>query len=156
VQQVCVALNYYAGGQYQRVSAICGGISQSTTNRITHKVSQALVNRQAEHIRMPAENQMRGTAQRMEEKFHLPRFAYGVDGMQVIFEGQPRGIPDDADMVPQDFYNRKYDYSINCQVAAHCAIFHVVYFKFCSVFSSQISLVHQTLCSMFASLMQFF
>ena len=117
VQQVCVALNYYAGGQYQRVSAICGGISQSTTNRITHKVSQALVNRQADHIRMPTESEMRATAERMERKFHLPRFAYGVDGMQVPFEGKPRGIPEDAGMVAQDFWNRKYDYSINCQVS---------------------------------------
>jgi hypothetical protein len=30
LQQVLVALNHYAGSQYQRTTALCGGLSQST------------------------------------------------------------------------------------------------------------------------------
>ena len=29
VQQVCVALHTYGGGHYQRVSGLCGGVSQN-------------------------------------------------------------------------------------------------------------------------------
>jgi hypothetical protein len=41
VQQVCVALNSYAGGHFQRISGFCSGISQSTACRAIHReVSQ--------------------------------------------------------------------------------------------------------------------
>jgi hypothetical protein len=29
LQQVCIALNHYAGGHFQRISAMCAGVSQT-------------------------------------------------------------------------------------------------------------------------------
>ncbi len=42
LQQVLVALNHYAGGHFQRMSALCAGISQPTACCIIHHVSWAL------------------------------------------------------------------------------------------------------------------
>ncbi len=60
---------------------------------------------------------MQATAQRMEEKYHLPRFAYAVDGVVVRFDGKPRGIP--PGNVAQNYWNRKNCYAINCQIIAN-------------------------------------
>jgi hypothetical protein len=53
LQQVLVALYHYAGGHFQRTSALCAGISQPTACRIIHHVSRALCEHKAEHIYMP-------------------------------------------------------------------------------------------------------
>jgi hypothetical protein len=53
--------------------------------------------------------EMEATAQRMEEKYELPRFAHGV---VVKFVGVPRNIP--AGNVPQNYWNRKNCYAIAC------------------------------------------
>jgi hypothetical protein len=53
VQQICIALNHYGGGHFQRISGLCGGISQQTAQRCLVKVTEALCQQKAEHIRMP-------------------------------------------------------------------------------------------------------
>ncbi len=42
-------------------------------------------------IMIPTRQQLQDTAHQMEDKFDLPRFAHGVDGVVV----KPRGIPDE-------------------------------------------------------------
>ncbi len=42
LQQLCIALNYYGGGMYQRVAALCGGVSQPTVHRCIAKVCIAV------------------------------------------------------------------------------------------------------------------
>ncbi len=66
---------------------------------------------------MPTREEMEATARRMEEKFHLPGFAYAVDGVVARFDGKPHGIPQGN--VGQDYYHRKNCYAINCQVIAN-------------------------------------
>jgi len=94
VQQVCIALNYYAGGDLVRVSALCGGVSQSTACRAVTRVSHTLCTRKADHMRLPTDEKRRETAARMLAQFDLPGFAYGVGGVLVRFETAPRRIPE--------------------------------------------------------------
>jgi hypothetical protein len=114
LQQVLVALNHYAGGQFQRTTALCGGISQPSVCRIVKRVSEAICMHKAEHINMPSLEEMHETAGHMMGRFGLPRIALGVDGMHARLEKAPRGIP--PDVVQQDFFNRKGFYSFNVQV----------------------------------------
>jgi hypothetical protein len=50
-QEVCVALLHYAGGQFQRVSALCGGIGQATVWRSIQRVTNAICELKDEFIR---------------------------------------------------------------------------------------------------------
>ncbi len=93
LQQVLVALNYYAGGQYQRTTALCGGISQSNVCRTVKEVSWAICQHKTKFLKMPSEEQMHATAAFMMNRYHLPRFAYAVDSMFVRFDNAPQNIP---------------------------------------------------------------
>jgi hypothetical protein len=117
-QQLLVALNHYAGGHFQRTSALCGGISQPTVSRIVKRVSRAICEHKRYYLKMPSQAQLLVTAGNMNERFHLPRFGYAVDGMMARFDNKPRDIPQDHQrpLDPQDFFCRKGFYAINCQV----------------------------------------
>jgi hypothetical protein len=117
LQQVLVALNHYAGGHFQRTTALCGGISQPTVCRVSERVSWAICQHKGKFLKMPTEAQMQATAARMMEKYQLPRFAYGVDGMMVRFDTAPRDFP--ATIGLQDFNCRKNFWAINCQVVCN-------------------------------------
>ncbi len=54
---------------------------------------------------MPTDQEMQETATRFEAKFYLPRFAFGIDGVVMTFDGAPCEIP--AGTVKQDYWNRK-------------------------------------------------
>jgi hypothetical protein len=114
LQQVLVALNHYAGGHFQRTSALCGGISQPTVCRVSLRVSNAICEHKAKFLKMPTEEQKQATAARMMADHHLPRMAYAVDGMMARFDTAPRNFP--ANIGLQDFTCRKNFYAINCQV----------------------------------------
>ena len=66
---------------------------------------------------MPDSDTMLRTAEQMQERFKLPRFAFAVDGCQVKFTCAPRGLPENK--VPQMFWCRKQCYSINVQVTGN-------------------------------------
>ena len=105
LQQVLVALNHYAGGQFQRTTALCGGISQATVCRTVEEVSWAICQHKAKFLKMPSEEQMHATAAFMMNRYRLPRFAYAVDGMFVRFDNAPQNIP--PTLVTQDVKCRK-------------------------------------------------
>ena len=115
--QVCIALNHYAGGHFQRISAWCAGVSQNGARLCLIRVTNALIKKKSEFIFMPNVDQMQDTAQRMQEKFKLPRFAYAVDGVQMRFPDAPRNIP--ANKTTQMFWCRKQFYAINTQVVGN-------------------------------------
>ena len=115
--QVCICLNHYAGGMFQRTTAWCAGISQCGARLSLIRVTEALIKRKNQFIFMPHSDQMQETAQRMLEKFQLPRFAFAVDRMQVRFTEAPRKIP--ANKTKQMFWCRKQFYAINAQVVAN-------------------------------------
>ena len=117
VQQVCVALNNYAGGQFQRITGLCGGISQTGARLALIRVTDALVDIKHQFVKMPKTDEMEDTSQRMLNRFHLPRFSMAVDGMMVRFSEAPRGLPPDKDT--QQFWCRKQFYALNVQVVAN-------------------------------------
>ena len=93
LQQVCLALHHYAGNQFQRVSGVCGGVSQAAARQALVRVTDALVKRKQEFIFMPTVQEMEDTSAQMLGRFHLPRFSMAVDGMMVRFVEAPRRLP---------------------------------------------------------------
>ena len=93
LQQVCIGLQNFAGGQFQRVSGVCGGVSQGAARQALVRFTDALVRRKQEFIFMPSVQEMEDTSAEMLERFHLPRFSMAVDGMMVRFVEAPRRLP---------------------------------------------------------------
>ncbi len=81
------------------------------------RVVNAICALKDEFIRMPTNEECAVTARFLENKFGLPRFAFGVDGVAVKFEEAPCGIP--VDTVQQDFWNRKMTYALNVQIVGN-------------------------------------
>ena len=117
VQQVCLALHHYGGGQFQRVTGLCGGVSQNGARLALVRVTDALVKRRAEFIYMPDTEEMEETSQNIKERFGLPRFSFAVDGMMTRFEEAPRRLP--IGKHKQLYWSRKQFYAVNTQVVAN-------------------------------------
>ena len=115
--QVCIALNHYSGGHFQRISGWCAGVSQNAARLCLVRVTDALIRRKNQFIFMPSADTMQDTAERMQEKFKLPRFAFAVDGVHVRFTNAPNNLP--ANKTAQMFWGRKQFYSINVQVVGN-------------------------------------
>ena len=117
IQQVCITLGYFGGGQLTRIAGLCGGVSQKAAWWAIRRVTSELADLKGQVIRMPTDEECEATARRLEGRYHLPGFAFGVDGTVVKFEVAPREIPDDT--VQQDFWCRKMHYAINCQIVGN-------------------------------------
>jgi hypothetical protein len=117
IQQVCITLGYFGGGQLTRIAGLCGGVSQKAAWWAIRRVTSELADLKGQVIRMPTDEECEATARRLEGRYHLPGFAFGVDGTVVKFEDAPREIPDDT--VQQDFWCRKMHYAINCQIVGN-------------------------------------
>jgi hypothetical protein len=114
VQQVGLALNFYAGGHFTRIAGLSGSVSQKAAWLVIERVTNQLVLLKDHFIRTPTDQEMEETATRLEKKFNLPRFAFGIYGVVMIFDGAPRKIP--AGTVKQDYWHRKMQYAINVKV----------------------------------------
>ena len=75
IVQVCITLNHYAGGHFQRISAWYGGVSQNGARLSPIRVTEALVKRKEMFVFMPDSDTMLKTAERMQDKLKLPRFS---------------------------------------------------------------------------------
>ena len=122
IQQVLIALNNFAGNNFQRISAWCGEVTQPTARKCVIRVTDALVRRKPMFISMPDNEEMEDTSDRMLEKYKLPRFAYAVDGCHCVFTEAPRRIPENK--TTQMFWSRKQCYSINVQVVGNDKLFY--------------------------------
>ena len=80
------------------------------------RVTEALLQLKNEYIAMPDVGEMALTAERIYQRFHLPRFCMAVDRMHVSFPDAPRRIPDQT--TKQSCWCRKQFYSLNCQIVA--------------------------------------
>jgi hypothetical protein len=65
VQQVCLALNFYAGGHFTRIAGLCGGVSQKTAWLAIQRVTNQLCLLKAQYIRMPTTQEMEETTNRL-------------------------------------------------------------------------------------------
>jgi len=120
VQTMCLALNHFGGGHFQRVTGYCGNVSQNAAFCAIERVRQKLVELKAEFIRLPTVAEMEATAARIEERFQLPNFAYGIDGMPVRFDEAIRGIPVGPGFANlQNYRSRKGYYCINVLYVAN-------------------------------------
>ena len=117
VQQVCIALNHYGGGLFTRTAALCCGVSVGTAWNVIDRVTRRIVALKDDIIKMTHHHEMVTTAQRMLDKYHLPGFAYAVDGTLVRFDGVPRMIP--AGHTKQQYWCRKNWYGINVLVVGN-------------------------------------
>jgi hypothetical protein len=83
-------------------------------------VTDALYELEDVVIRLLTVQEMKKTARRIFEKYHLPGFAYAVDGLLVCCDGAPHGIPV-GPCFPnrQNFFTRKMFYGINTMVVAY-------------------------------------
>ncbi len=117
IQKVCIALNSYAGGHFQRVSGLCGGVSKAAAHKAICQVTEAIVARRNEFIFFPSVDEMRESQRELAARFGLPRFAFGVDGMFVKFDGAPRDIPQGNQK--QDYWVYKGGYGINAMLVGN-------------------------------------
>ena len=91
------------------------GISTNTTNKILHRVVGAInAEFKEEFLKFPTTDKLRELADENFEKYHLPDFAFAVDGCHFIFEDKPRGLPPGRDT--DQFMNRKNRPSLNVQL----------------------------------------
>ena len=98
--------------QFQRSGAIIGGVTQS---KILVQFSKA-VNKilRPDVLHLPTEERMKKNEKMLHDKYNLPEFAFGVDGVLVNFDGMPRGLP--KQRTAQSYFSRKHRYAINAMV----------------------------------------
>ena len=65
-------------------------------------------------VRLPTHLEAQRSARSIKERFGLPGFAYGIDGVHMKFQEMPRGVEGDVEQA--QFLNRKVLYSLNCMV----------------------------------------
>jgi hypothetical protein len=112
-QQLCIALNFFGGGIYTRIAGFCGGVSKSCAWVTINRVTDRLLVLKGQFIQLPTNAEMAETAQYFLERFGLPRFAFGVDGVITSFEEAPCNCPPGT--VKQNLWCRKMKYAINIQ-----------------------------------------
>ena len=120
VQSVCLTLNHFAGAHFNRVSALCGNVSEHASWDAIDRVRQQILRLQEDFIRMPTVAEMTATEGRMYQRFGLRGFAFGIDGMIARFESAPKGLPEGPGYPNQNsFFTRKMCYGINTLVVAN-------------------------------------
>ena len=56
--KVCIALWMYAGGHFQRIEGLCGGVSQFAARKALKEVTNALVRLRKDYIYLPTDMEM--------------------------------------------------------------------------------------------------
>ncbi len=117
VQQVCVALNFYAGGHFTRVAGLCHGVSQKAAWWAIRRVTTKLCLLREDFIKYPTTAEMAETANNLYERFGLAGFAFGIDCVVVKFTKAPHKIS--VGSVQQDYWNRKMTHALNVQIVGN-------------------------------------
>jgi hypothetical protein len=91
-QQLCIALNFFGGGIYTRIAGFCGGVSNSCAWVTINRVTDRLFALKGQFIQLPTNADLAETAQYFLERFGLPRFAFGVDGVITSLEEAPATV----------------------------------------------------------------
>ncbi len=104
LQQVCLALTFYASGTFQRTAGFLSGVRKSCACKTIRRVTEALCELAPEVIQMPTLEEMRQSATHFEHRFGLPNFILGVDGTHVRLGLRPfaKDLPNGVN--PQDFW----------------------------------------------------
>lgn len=118
LQQVCLALRFYASGSMQLSLGAWTNIDQSTVSRVVWDVTSAICDSMKEEIRFP--NDLVLLKQSFYERSGLANVVGCIDGTHVPIQ-QPVQFG-------QEYINRKNWYSINVQAVcdANCKVMDVV------------------------------
>ena len=115
IDTVLIGLNILGGSHYQRMGGLAEGVSISTARCALYRFCSAVNEELADWtLFLPPLEKMESNAAFLEEKYSLPHFSYGVDGVFLFFEDKPQGIPHLR--TQQSFFGRKCRYAINAQV----------------------------------------
>ena len=115
LEKVMIGLNVMAGAHFQRVGGLIGGVSQPTVSNTVVSFARAVnevIRPQVLHL--PTDDKMMENATMLQEKYKLPGFAFGVDGVLINFDGKPFKTPNNRPI--QAYFSRKFRYAINAQV----------------------------------------
>jgi hypothetical protein len=115
---VALALSYFACGSFQRVAGYLSGAKLSCSNKAIHDVISACGELFKDLISLPTEEEMAASAHYFQEKYNLPGFCLGVDGMLVRLGLKPSESHLPPGLVSQDYWCRKQFYALNVLVAA--------------------------------------
>lgn len=106
IQQVCLALEFYATGSFQLSVGNHFGVHQSTICRTVWKVTRALIH-SGHGFRLAADNRSK---ELWFEKFGFPNIIGATDCTHVEIQKPP------ATEFPESYMNRKSYYSVNVQI----------------------------------------
>ena len=90
-----------ASDQFQRSGAIIGGVTQSQVSKILVQFSKA-VNKilRPDVLHLPTEERMKKNEKILHDKYNLPGFAFGVNGVLVNFDGMPQAYQNSIQLNP--------------------------------------------------------
>ncbi|XP_048481408.1 putative nuclease HARBI1 [Plutella xylostella] len=109
IQQVLIALEYYACGSFQRCIGDTAGVHKSSVSRIIYRVSRAIANMRQEWVSMPQNVQeMEKTATRFYEISAFPKVVGAIDCTHIPIKS-PGGEH------AENYRNRKLFFSMNVQ-----------------------------------------
>jgi hypothetical protein len=96
LQQVCLALTFYASGTLQRTAGYLAGVKKSCACLTIRRVTRAICQLAPQFVTMPTEQEMQVTSNHFQNRFGLPNFIMGVDGTHVRLGIRPL----EADLPP--------------------------------------------------------
>ena len=114
LQCVCLTLAQLGGAHFQRIEGLVDGVTQSCINTNFHKTVRAINTLKGEEVFIPNDRTLRANSEEALEKYKLPGFGFGIDGVHMIFEDLPHAIPNGRSK--REFRNRKSSYSLNTQI----------------------------------------
>jgi len=114
---MCLFLSHVSGAHFNRTSGLCCDVSKRAAWDAIGRVRRCILQKKDDLIKMPTQQEMAATAERMWHRYGLPNFAMGIDGMLARFEEAPRHLPVGIGLpVKQSFWTRKMFYGINVLV----------------------------------------
>ena len=108
LQQVLIALRFYASGSFLQVVGDTVGVNKSTVSRVVANVSRALVARQQEYVKWPRQQQELGSLKTaFYQRGRFPCVIGCVDGTHIRIQAPNKN--------ENSYVNRKGFHSINVQ-----------------------------------------
>ena len=104
------------GASFQRQGTIFSGVGLGTLNRSLHKFTKAVIAvLKADYLHLPTMEMLRKNDQYIRNKYNLPGFGWGVDGVLFPFEEKPRRIPQNR-IAQQVCFNKGFDRSMEVKL----------------------------------------
>ena len=88
------------------IGILFSGISRSAAHICVHRFTKAVVaNLKQQYLHLPNLAKLRENERFNFNKYRLPGFAFGIDGVFFVFSSKPRGLPPGTN--PQRFFTRQ-------------------------------------------------